>query len=114
VIHKEPGGELVEPLLATAALSAVNWSETYAKLQGSGLDARAMRADVEEAGVEIVAFDTEDAERAADLIAATQPLGLSLADRACLALAARLNVSAVTADRAWADVDVGVAIHCIR
>lgn len=54
------------------------------------------------------------AEAAARLRPATRHAGLSLADRACLALARRLGVPAVTADRAWGDLDVGVEVRLIR
>ena len=45
---------------------------------------------------------------------ATRGQGLSLGDRACLALAHRLGATALTTDRAWSRVDVGVAIEVIR
>lgn len=44
----------------------------------------------------------------------TKARGLSLADRACLALARRLNVPVVTADREWADLNLGVIVQLIR
>ena len=53
-------------------------------------------------------------ERAADLWQPTRGAGLSLGDRACLALARRLDVTAVTADRAWLGLDVGVDVNAIR
>lgn len=44
----------------------------------------------------------------------TKTQGLSLADRACLALAERLDVPAVTADQEWAKADVGAEVQLIR
>ena len=67
-----------------------------------------------EAGVALMPFDVSDAETAADLWVRTRHHGLSLGDRACLALAARIDAPAVTADRAWRDLDVRVEIVCIR
>jgi PIN domain nuclease of toxin-antitoxin system len=64
--------------------------------------------------VALVPFDISDAETTADLWARTRHLGLSLADRTCLALAARLGVPAVTADRAWLDLDLGIEVVCVR
>ena len=46
--------------------------------------------------------------------APTRATGLSLGDRACLALAQRLRVPAVTADREWANVNVGITIQLVR
>lgn len=74
----------------------------------------AVRATLADADVVLVPFDVADAEAAAELWRRTRHRGLSLADRACLALAARLRVPAVTADRAWTDLDVGVEIVSIR
>jgi len=69
---------------------------------------------VEGLGVTIVPFGAEDAELAAQLRSSTQILGLSLADRACLALAARTDLPALTADRAWAGLDVGIRVRLFR
>ena len=65
-------------------------------------------------GVAIRPFHASDARTAGELVLTTRRAGLSLADRACLALATRLGVPAVTADRAWLELDVGVEIVCIR
>jgi PIN domain nuclease of toxin-antitoxin system len=44
----------------------------------------------------------------------TAPWGLSLGDRACLALARLRNLPAVTADRAWAKLDLAIPIEVVR
>ncbi len=59
-------------------------------------------------------FDAVHAELAAILREPTRDLGLSLADRACLALASDLEVPAVTADRSWRDLDIGVEVELVR
>lgn len=110
----EPGESVVAAHLEDAAVSTVNWSEIVRRSQRDGVRIDFLRETLAEAGVTLVPFDEVDAETAAAFWSATRHLGLSLADRACLALAARLRVPAVTADRAWADLDVGVEILCIR
>jgi ribonuclease VapC len=65
-------------------------------------------------GLEIIAFDEEQAFRAGLLSAYTQPQGLSLGDRTCLALALTTHATALTADRVWKDLDIGVEIKLIR
>jgi PIN domain nuclease of toxin-antitoxin system len=45
---------------------------------------------------------------------ALQPFGLSLADRACLALAKQRGLPVLTADRIWQTLDLGVAVVLIR
>jgi PIN domain nuclease of toxin-antitoxin system len=114
-LHEEPGGEKVEPLLGRSVVSAVNLSETLQKGLSRGVDAVGLREDLEALGLEVVSFTAEDAELAAELWAATRHLGLSLGDRACLATAKRLEVTAVTADRDWAKVeDEELRVECVR
>jgi len=67
-----------------------------------------------ETGLKLIPLDTELALAAANLRIATRHKGLSLADRVCLALAIRENAVAVTADKAWAELDVGCEIELIR
>ncbi len=110
----EPGSEVVESLSVAAVISTVNWVEVVERSLDRGTDVIGMREEVEELGVTVTPFAVEDAERAARLRQRTRAVGLSLGDRACLALASRLGVPAITADRAWLDLDVGIEIVCIR
>lgn len=74
-----------------------------------------MREDLEALGLTIQPFVAEDAEASAMLWRYTKEHGLSLADRACLALASRLSVPALTADRTWAGLDIEpVSVRVIR
>jgi len=114
VLHQEAGADQVVPLLDRAAMSAVNWSETVQKAASRGVATQGLRSEVEDLGVTIVPFDSRQAEEAATLWPRTASAGLSLGDRACLALAHREAVPAVTADRAWCTVSVDVKIHVIR
>ncbi len=113
-VRAEPGGDRVESQIGVAAMCAVNWAEVAQKSLAYGIDPAALRADLAAAGLAIVPFTAEDAERSAQLWTKTRPLGLSLADRACLALALRLRVPAFTADRSWAELDVGVDVEVVR
>lgn len=65
-------------------------------------------------GLEVVPFGEADALASAELRTSTRHAGLSLADRACLALAIRENAPVITADRAWARLDLGLDIQLIR
>jgi PIN domain nuclease of toxin-antitoxin system len=114
LLHGERGAETVEPLVEGSAISTVNWSEVHQRSIARGVDVMGLRGDVEALGVELVPFDAEDAERAAEYWPVTRDTGLSLGDRACLALAFRLGLPAVTADRAWAELDLGVQVQAIR
>lgn len=114
LLQAEPGADAVGELMPSAAISAVNWCEVFGKLRAVGIDGDALVAGVAETGLEIVAFAADDARLAGELYRSTRDAGLSLADRACLALATVRDVPAVTADRMWADLDVGVEVRCIR
>jgi ribonuclease VapC len=114
VIHREPGWSVVAPLLPEACVSTVNWSEVMQKAAARGLDEGRIGDTLDRIGVSVLSFTREDAEDAASLWPMTRSLGLSLGDRACLALARRLGVPAVTAERLWAKVTAGVPITVIR
>ena len=114
LLHSEPGAETVEGALERAAISTVNWSQVHQRRLARGVDVTDLRAGLEALGIEIVRFDADDAEQAAELWSYTREQGLSLGDRACLGLALRLGLPVLTADRVWLDLDVGVDIQAIR
>jgi len=114
--RQEPGGEQVaELLMDEARVSALNWSELHQKLTWYGLAADDLTASLLTLGVQVEPFNRADAVAASNLYPHTRwPGGASLADRACLTLARRLNAPVYTADREWSGVDVGVDVRMIR
>jgi PIN domain nuclease of toxin-antitoxin system len=114
LILNEPGAEAARRAVPDGAVSAVTWTEVVQRLTQLGQEASWHRWRLQATGLDIVPFDTEDAHATAALRPPTRALGLSLADRACLALAGRLRVPAYTADRRWADLNLGVDIVVIR
>jgi ribonuclease VapC len=114
VLGDEPGGELVAPLLDGAVISTVNWSEVLARYVDLGLEIGGREGEIEALGVSLAPFTPRHSEIAAGLLPLTRKAGLSLGDRACLALALDLGGRPVTADRAWARIDVGLAVTLIR
>ncbi|MHB8618978.1 MAG: PIN domain-containing protein [Chloroflexota bacterium] len=113
-VHQEPGAEVVKQHLEDAVISAVNWAEVVQKALAWGVDVQRMRAYIDSLRVLIVPFDADAADAAAGLWIETRRAGLSLADRCCLALARRLRIPALTADRAWAQLAINVDIRVIR
>jgi PIN domain nuclease of toxin-antitoxin system len=95
-------------------ISAVNVAEVITRLIDLGYSPEAAEAAVSRGGFEVIPFDMAAASLAAKLRVATRHLGLSLGDRACLALAERERLPVLTADRAWASLDIGVEIRLIR
>lgn len=100
--------------IAGAAISAVNLSEVLARLQEIGMPESGALDAVRRLDLRIMAFDEPQAHAAARLRAATRHAGLSLGDRACLALGQVLGCPVATADRVWANLDVGVEVVVIR
>jgi PIN domain nuclease of toxin-antitoxin system len=114
VLHGEKGGDVVEELLDGAVMSAVNWSEVLQKAASRGVATDGLGEDMAALGMLIIDFDREAAEATARLWPLVRAAGLSMADRACLALAGAIGVAAVTADTTWADIDIGVPVRVIR
>ena len=110
----EPGAEAVAALLPDAKIGAVNLSEVIAKLQERHVPDDLIALSFADLDLEVIAFDREQAERAGRLRLATKSAGLSMGDRACLALAMVSNAIAVTTDRSWARLDVGVDVELVR
>jgi PIN domain nuclease of toxin-antitoxin system len=115
ILNHEPGAEkLTLELLNMAVTSTVNLAEVYGKLVGRGLDPdQAWEATLSPIR-EVVTFTSEHARITGDLAAQTRALGLSLGDRACLALGLALKAPIYTADKSWKKLKVSVRIHVIR
>ena len=113
-LNREPGSEWMEAVLDVSILSAVNWAEVLTKSLEYGVDLHDAAGLIQALGVVILPFTDTDAQAVAELRESTRHRGLSLGDRACLALAQRHEVTALTADRAWAELDVGVEVRLIR
>lgn len=112
----EPGGEKVRAILAESALTMVNLAEVVGHFARNGALERDIRLVLDPLPFDRIGFDEELAFTAGLLLPATRQAGLSFGDRACLALALRLGVRALTADRPWQSVAdaVGVEIDLIR
>lgn len=110
----EPGGERVERHFSQGAVSSVNAAEVVAKLIDLGYDEEDAEALFAGLMVETRAFSAGAGRQAGRLRGRTRHLGLSLGDRACLAEAMLSGLTVVTADRAWAGLDLGVPVEVIR
>jgi PIN domain nuclease of toxin-antitoxin system len=110
----EPGGEAVAAVVDGARVSAVNLAEVAQRLIDLGVDDAGVVETVRALPCEVVAFDDSLALRTSLLRRSTRHKGLSLGDRACLALAEREGWPVLTADRAWAELDLGIEVVLIR
>lgn len=117
ILQEEAGAEIFDQqleLLENATMSAVNISEAYGKLVGRGIRPEEAWEAVTAPVPDILDFNTEQAKIAGRLQPQTRSLGLSLGDRACLALGLALKAPIYTADRAWKKLRLEVSIHVIR
>ena len=114
LLLREPGHERVLFCLGAACISSVNVVEVLFRLLREGVDIDDSHREIERLEIEEVALEPRDASAVASLIAKTRSAGLSLGDCACLALAKARDIPAVTADRAWSKLDIGVEIELIR
>lgn len=110
----ETGFEQVESVRGQGVVSAVNLMEAFSRLVRHDLDPERVQSFLRQAFPTVVPFDREQAETAAMIHAGTREKGLSLGDCACLALASVRGATALTADRAWKDLFLGVAVELIR
>lgn len=114
MLAAEPGSEIVARSLPNAAMSAVNLSEVIAKLADHGMPESAIRSSLEGLGLHIYPFDAELAYSAGALRPATRSFGLSLGDRACLALGLKLSAAVLTTDREWKKLKIGARVRTVR
>lgn len=110
----EPGADLVLPLLASSLVSTVNLAEVHTKLLRRGVEPHAAWEQILSMGSEHCPFSEEQARLTAELISQTRRYGLSLGDRACLALAIQRKATVYTTDKAWKSLSLGIEIEVIR
>jgi PIN domain nuclease of toxin-antitoxin system len=115
VIQHERGAErLTTEVLDAAAISTINLAEVQSKLVKSGYSPNNAWEDALQLVPVVVAFTSDHARIAGDLIRATEKYGLSLGDRSCLALAIALKAPVYTTKQTWRNLKVGIPIHVIQ
>jgi PIN domain nuclease of toxin-antitoxin system len=115
LLNDEPGAEkITAELLSRATTSAVNLAEVQTILVREGGDPDESWALAVDPIPEVEPFTAEQARIAGTLIQKTRSLGLSLGDRACLALAIALDAPVYTTDQLWRKLKLGIPIHVLR
>jgi ribonuclease VapC len=114
-VFQEPGAERVEQAIRDDGIVlSVNLAEVVTRLVDKGSSEADIRRILDNMALQIVPFDEDLAYRAGMLRTATRAAGLSLGDRACLALAEQRGLPALTADRTWATLPLDIDVDVIR
>ena len=103
----------MEALVMGALMSAVNLSEVVAKLADIGMTEADIREAVEPLGIELADFDASGAFSAGLLRPVSRSAGLSLGDRACIALGQMRGLPVLTADIAWNSLKLGTEAEIV-
>lgn len=114
LLANERGAEQAQAALGSAVMSAVNWAEVLTKLGDRGVTETEQRLIRMSLDIEVRGFDERAAWRASSLRGTTRSHGLSIGDRACLALGLEEGLPVLTTDRAWSKLDIGVEVRALR
>ncbi len=114
VLFDEAGRDRVAAYLPGALVSTVNLAEAITKLCEQNMSSIDAERAIAELHLTIVPFSASQARIVGDLRSATRSAGLSLGDRACIALGMERQAEILTTDRAWATIATPATISVIR
>jgi PIN domain nuclease of toxin-antitoxin system len=114
LLNDESGAGMVQELLPVAVVSTVNFAEVVTRLSLLGMPENEIHKTLDILGLTIIPFDEELSFQTGLLAILTKQYGLSLGDRACLALALKTGYSAVTSDRVWKNLEIKLDVKVIR
>lgn len=116
VLNDEKGAETVLEALSSegTVISAVNYSEVVSKLASLGMPPEVVDSSIDSLGLTVVPFDKEAAREAGLFFPSLSKFGLSLGDRACLALSKMSGLPALTSDKAWSNFKFHPKIRVVR
>ena len=114
VVLAEARGDAMLPHMHKAFMSSVNLAEAVSKLTERGATPEIAWSQLQRLKLNFVDLDIELARSAGEMRVATKPFGLSLGDRACLALGRVKGLPVITTDRDMARVEVGVEVKVFQ
>jgi PIN domain nuclease of toxin-antitoxin system len=115
LIQNEPGADVIRALLKRAVMSTINVAEVLTALQRVEIQPKDAIVSICDVIQGIIPFDVEQAQCTAELQPYVRHKGLSLGDRACIALGQKLQVPVYTADKIWGELQLdNIVINIIR
>jgi len=114
LLNQEPGADFVQKALPKAKISSVNLAEIITRLNLAGMPTNEIQEVLSLLSLNIVPFDEEQALQTGILASQTKPIGLSLGDRACLALGILTDSPVLSADQAWQKITIPVKVIGLR
>lgn len=114
LLNDEPGADRVAEVLTRSLIGATNLAEVVSKLRERGLSLDEVKEALGGLHLDVRPLTPGQAMLIGDLRPATRPLGLSLGDRACLALAIELDAEIYTTDAALTKANVAITATNIR
>lgn len=114
LLNGEQGAERVAMVLTRSVIGAVNFGEVVSKLRERGVSLEEVQEALGGLHLDIRPLSASQAMTIGDLRPVTRTLGLSLGDRACLALAMDLGTELYTTDAALARVEAGIVVTNVR
>lgn len=115
-LFQETGADQVLPVLEAGSgiISSVNYAELVGKLVDQGMPVEIIRETLFDLELEVIDFDAAQAFETGILRTISKAFGLSLGDRACLALALTMKLPVMSADRVWLNVPLPTELRMIR
>ncbi|GAB4241212.1 MAG: PIN domain-containing protein [Stanieria sp.] len=114
ILRQEPSSEVGEQFLNEALISTVNLAEVTTYLARNSVPPETIKEALAAFPIEVVPFDRDQGLMAGYLYPACKYLGLSLGDRACLALAKSKSLPVLTADKAWLKLKIDISVKSIH
>ncbi len=114
ILKQERGFESAEELLSEALISTVNWAEVATYLARNSVPRETIQEVLTSFPIQVVPFEESLAIETGYLYPSSKNLGLSLGDRACLALALSRKLPVLTADLVWSQLNLDISIRVLR
>jgi len=115
LLRNEPGADAVAQYAGDGLISAVNLQEVIKELLRRGIPIEASLELLDALHLDVRPHGREEAAASAALYLVTSQYGTGLGDRSCMALAIAEDLPALTADKAWAKIQVtGLKVQLVR